>query len=180
MIKNCPNNYCFKIKFFLLCTNVKNWLKLTVIKWHGQCTKIETFQGKLFFKSFCRFFGHKLKNAILFCTTLLIFFPPPRFLIVTWEVKEAIHFQCYHVFCVYGITMLVYKLLHHWIAFGSKSSSLFTRKKMTIWLTHFALQYFSIVFSREMESRSRSFKSQNYYEVVFKVNNEVSIDRHIL
>ena len=108
------------------------------------------------------------------------FFPPPRFLIVTWEVKEAIHFQCYHVFCVYGITMLVYKSLHHWIALGSKSSSLFTRKKMTIWLTHFALQYFSIVFSREMESRSRSFKSQNYYEVVFKVNNEVSIDRHIL
>ena len=74
MIKNCPNDYCFKIKF-LLCTNVKNWLKLTVIKWHGQCTKIETFQGKLFFKSFSRFFGQKLKNAILFCTTLLIFFP---------------------------------------------------------------------------------------------------------
>ena len=30
------------------------------------------------------------------------FFPPPRFLIVTWEVKEAIHFQCYHVFCVWN------------------------------------------------------------------------------
>ena len=39
----------FFINLFLLCTNGKNWLKLTVIKLHGQCTKIETFQGKTFF-----------------------------------------------------------------------------------------------------------------------------------
>lgn len=37
-----------------------------------------------------------------FCTTLLIFFSPRRFLIVTWEVKEDIHFQCYRVFCVWN------------------------------------------------------------------------------
>ena len=44
-----PQQLLFLKNLFLLCTNGKNWLKLTVIKWHGQCTKIETFQGKTFF-----------------------------------------------------------------------------------------------------------------------------------
>ena len=131
----------------MLWTNVKNWLKLTVIKWHGQCTKIETFQGKLFFQIILSVLWPQVEKCNSFLYNFANFFPPPRFLIVTWEVKEAIHFQCYHVFCVYGITMLVYKLLHHWIAFGSKSSSLFTRKKMTIWLTHFAL-FLHCIFTR--------------------------------
>ena len=55
-----------------------------------------------FFKSFCRFFGHKLKNAIFLYNFANFFFSPRRFLIVTWEVKEDIHFQCYRVFCVWN------------------------------------------------------------------------------
>ena len=74
MIKNCPNNYCFKIKF-LLCTNVKNWLKLTVIKWHGQCTKIETFQGKLFFQIILSVLWPQVEKCNSFLYNFANFFP---------------------------------------------------------------------------------------------------------